>query len=623
MLWPPEGSPDALVLEHAPALIAYLDTDLRYRFANRRYGGVVGAEPEEIVGKRVADVLPVYDQVEAYLQGALAWEPQQYEIQVGTPTRWLRTSLVPDRDANGAVRGVFVFVIDIHELRAAEEATRRFRYALDQGVEGFSMHDEEGRFVFANPAEAEIYGYEVDELIGLSWEIQYDEEWREHIQRHCMPALAQNGRWRGELMGRRKNGESFPVLVSLTVLKSEDGASSGLVCTCRDLTEQKLAEASLRHLQKMDAIGKLTGGVAHDFNNLLLVINAELQLALESTGNAEELRESLTNALDATKRASVLTNRLLAFSRKQTLQPRAIDANELVYGMAKLLRRTLGAKVQVKIHATPELWLCRADPNELENVLLNLAINARDAMPDGGELHIRTSNVEPRDDDRDAPAGEYIRVSVEDTGVGMSAETLSQIYDPFFTTKGPGKGSGLGLSMAYGFARQSGGSLSARSEEGKGSVFELMLPRATESRVADEEPLPTRDVDVANSTVLLVEDDETVRRTVAHMLDATGYRVLQATDASSALDILRSDARVDLLLTDVVLGGPQSGPDIGKAAVALRRGLPVVLMSGYLGDNVAGEDLAFPFLRKPFGHRELSAAISGALGKASIDPPAK
>jgi nitrogen-specific signal transduction histidine kinase len=391
-----------------------------------------------------------------------------------------------------------------------------------------------------------------------------------------------------------------------------------IYCSARDVTAEKHAaeslartEAALRQAQKMEAVGQLTGGLAHDFNNLLGGIMGALEVAqmkLEQ-GKAEDVPRLLSLGETAVHRAASLTQRLLAFSRQQTLDPRSTNINRLVAGMEELIRRTIGPSVQLEVIEADALWPCRVDPPQLENALLNLCINARDAMPDGGHLTIETVNRALEDQTAaaafDLDPGQYVSLSVTDTGSGMSPDVIARAFDPFFTTKPIGQGTGLGLSMIYGFARQSGGQVRIHSEPGRGSVFTVYLPRHHEAPQEVEMSRPGRLPETAGrrETILVVEDEPSIRELVCERLVDSGFQTLHAADGSAGLRILQSEASIDLLITDVGLPGSLNGRQMADAARTVRPGLRVLFMTGYAEHSVVGDGHLEPgmhLLTKPF-----------------------
>jgi len=392
------------------------------------------------------------------------------------------------------------------------------------------------------------------------------------------------------------------------------------------IAEREQAEEALRQSQKMEAVGQLTGGIAHDFNNLLTIITGNVDAARRHIGEdgPARVQRALGNALVGAERAAMLTQRLLAFSRRQPLNPRPIDPNKLVTGMSELLHRTLGETIAVETVLAAGLWRIEADPHQLENAMLNLAVNARDAMPDGGKLTIETANTHI---DRDYAAqnagvspGQYVAICVSDIGAGMSADTLARAFEPFFTTKEVGKGTGLGLSMVYGFVKQSGGHLKIYSEEGEGTTVRIYLPRLVGDETVEEEraeaPVPegTRD-----ETILVCEDDDDVRAYTVEVLRELGYRVLEAHDGPSALRLLeRQEGNVDLLFTDVVLPGGMTGAVLAGEARALRPGLRILFTTGYARNAIVHHgrlDPGVELITKPFAYADLAARVRDMLDR--------
>jgi signal transduction histidine kinase len=391
----------------------------------------------------------------------------------------------------------------------------------------------------------------------------------------------------------------------------------------RDVTEQRETEAQLLQAQKMESVGQLTGGIAHDFNNLLTVIIGNLDLALDRVPSA--MRPAIDRALQAAERGAALIQRLLAFSRRQTLVPEALDFNSLVAGMEDLLRRTLGEHIGIELKPSRGLWLASADRGQVENALLNLAINARDAMPGGGKLTIETGNVHLDEDyaarNAEVAAGDYVMMAVTDTGSGMPPEIVERAFEPFFTTKEVGKGSGLGLSMIYGFAKQSGGHLKIYSEVGHGTTVRLYLPRlSAQAESAARSKTVAADYPRGGETILVVEDDKDVRAFVISQLQDLGYRVLEAADGPQAQEILDSDASIDLLFTDVVMPGGMTGRQLAEKAKLRRPTLKTLFTSGYTENSVVHQGRLDPgvhFLSKPYKRQDLARKL-----RAVLDQPA-
>ncbi len=419
--------------------------------------------------------------------------------------------------------------------------------------------------------------------------------------------------WEGRLL--RADGEFgwFRGSSSPRVLENDAVVWNGFIL---DITEWRQVEERLRQAQKMEAIGQLTGGVAHDFNNLLAVVQGNAELLADRLGEADN---SVSAILRVCERGSQLTQRLLAFSRQQSLKPQTVDLAALVCGMTEWLRRLLGSNIVISACSKPDLWTASVDPYEVENVVLNLALNARDAMPSGGRLCITLDNTDLAPETKMGPAevvpGPYVSLSVRDCGIGMSAAVKARVFEPFFTTKAVGEGSGLGLSMAYGFARQSGGHIAIESEVGKGSEITLFLPKAEEGAEAKRGDKALPGVG-RGERILLLEDNDDVRRLVERMLIAAGYRVTAVADVASARRALESVQGFKLLLSDIMLPGELDGPGFAEEAQARYPTLKVIFISGYAPSALNGKPAAprgATVLKKPFQQRTLSRALRDAL----------
>jgi PAS domain S-box-containing protein len=420
------------------------------------------------------------------------------------------------------------------------------------------------------------------------------------------------------LLARQKAEQATEELKSLNETLEERVA--------QEVAERMRAEEALRQAQKMEAVGQLTGGIAHDFNNLLTIIlgNIELLQRRLPEGN-DRLRRAADHAMEATRRAAALTHRLLAFSRRQPLDPKPIDPNKLVAGMSELLRRTLGETVVLETVLAGGLWRTQADPNQLENAILNLAVNARDAMPNGGRLTIETANtrldeayvqavVEP------VPPGQYVLVAVSDTGTGMDKGTMERVFEPFFTTKEVGKGTGLGLSQVYGFVRQSNGYVRIYSELGEGTTIKIYLPRLIGSDEKPAEvPSQTSAMKGSGETILVVEDEPSLRAYAGEALRDLGYRVLEAADGRQALDIFEQHPEIELLFTDVVLTGGMSGRVLADEVTRRKSELPVLFTTGYTANASVHHGRLAPethLIGKPFTYAELATKVRRVLDRA-------
>jgi PAS domain S-box-containing protein len=511
-----------------------------------------------------------------------------------------------------------------------EASRERFQAVTEAARDGIVSTDAQGVITFWNSSASTIFGYRETVALGTRFEDLLAESDRP-AYRHALAEEFQNPSRAGgqtiELTGHRQNGTQFPVELSLSV-----GSSAGqtlATAVVRDVTERKQnedalrqRESDLRHAQKMDAIGQLAGGVAHDFNNLLMAIQGYGELVLQDLESEHPCRGDVGEIIKAANRASALTRQLLAFSRRQVLEPQVLALEEVVTDTEKLLRRLIGEDIETATSIEPGLGLIRADRGQIEQVLVNLAVNARDAMPGGGRLSIALRNLEigPNGGPNGLTAGRYVRIEVSDTGCGMPPEVLARIFEPFFTTKEEGRGTGLGLAMVYGIVQQSGGVIGVESHPGRGTRFRIDLPRCEEPEaVAPSLPSPTQPT-ASSETVLLVEDDVRVRGLVSTMLRRAGHIVLEAEDAKQALDIVHTRAgAIDLLLTDVVLSG-LNGRALAERLQTLLPTVPVLFMSGHSDQALvkAGVQTAgMAFLRKPFSSATLAAKIREVLGKAA------
>ncbi|MGI4796364.1 MAG: ATP-binding protein [Janthinobacterium lividum] len=535
--------------------------------------------------------------------------------------------------------------VEQHQVYTLESADRPYRVLIEQIQEGAVTLGMDGTILYGNGCLAGMLGLPQERVVGqLLRSFIFSEDWSA-FDRMLDDARIMVARC--ELSLLVGSHVRVPVYMSLSLLHSEDGVM--LLCgVLTDLTEQKQrlrelaganarlieeiaererVEDALRQSQKMEAVGQLTGGLAHDFNNLLTGITGSLELLQTRVvqGRIKEIDRYVDAAQGAAKRAAALTHRLLAFSRRQTLDPKPTDVNRLVAGMKELVHHTVGPGVSVEPVAGVDLWTTLIDPSQLENALLNLCINARDAMPAGGKLVIKTDNrcLDQRAaQERELPAGEYVVLSVSDNGTGMPPDVIARAFDPFFTTKPIGMGTGLGLSMIFGFARQSGGQARIYSEVGQGTTVCLYLPRhlsvAVDVGVAAElyeAPRAAHD-----ETVLVIDDEPVVRMLVAEVLEDCGYTAIKAADGVAGLQVLRSDVRIDLLVTDVGLPGGMNGRQVADAARVARPDLKVLFITGYAENTVLSHGHLEPgmhIMTKPFPLDALAVRIQELIGTSS------
>jgi PAS domain S-box-containing protein len=525
---------------------------------------------------------------------------------------------------------------DVTEQRAAQlaalESERRFRLLVEKVTDyAIFMLSPEGYVTNWNAGAERIKGYTAAEIVGQHFSRFYTPEDAEaDIPSRTLDTARREGRSEAEGWRRRKDGSRFWASVVVDAIYDE-GELIGFAKITRDLSErreaQKQLEAAREQLfqaQKMEAIGQLTGGLAHDFNNLLAGIVGCLELLRTrlAQGRIGELERYITAAQGASSRAAALTHRLLAFARRQTLDPRPTDANKLVADMEELVQRTVGPAIQVETAQAIGLWPTLCDPNQLENAILNLCINARDAMPESGRLTIETANMwldARAARERDMQPGQYVAICVSDTGVGMSSEVKARAFDPFFTTKPTGQGTGLGLSMIYGFTQQSGGQVRIYSEEGEGTTVRIYLPRHQGEAHEEQEQATLSDAPRAEAgeTVMIVDDEPSVRMLVTDVLEELGYAAIEAPDGVAGLKLLESDMRIDLLITDVGLPGGVNGRQMADAARRVRPKLRVLFITGYAENASIGNGRLAPGMHmmvKPFGMEMLASRIKAIIG---------
>ncbi len=572
--------------------------------------------------------------------------------------RWIEASGRIERDSRGKpVRSPGV-LLDIDSRRTAEDERDRLNELLrifTAAVPGVVYaKDLEGRMLVANRGTADLIGKPPEFFIGKTDLDFLDDQQQARILMETDRRIMQNNV--SEQIEEQVNladGSAAIWLSTKAPLLDENGEVIGLIGSSIDVTARKKAEEAvrelnqtleqrieqavfereqiedaLRHSQKMDAVGQLTGGIAHDFNNLLAGISGSLELITKrlAQGRVGDVDRYVSVAQGAVRRAASLTHRLLAFSRRQTLSPRVTDVNGLIHDMEELIARTVGPEIDIKVVAQNDLWPALIDHAQLESSLLNLCLNARDAMPNGGRIIIETANAsleECTDPDHGIPAGEHLSIRVTDTGIGMSPDIAAKAFEPFFTTKAIGAGTGLGLSMVYGFVRQSGGQIRVESIEGQGTSVVMHLPRHTaenaprpvEPEVIEEPPHHT------GETVLIVDDEPSVRMLVAEVISGLGYNCLEAADAQSGLQILQSDTRIDLLISDIGLPGGMNGREMADAAGDCRPGLPTLFITGYAKTSVLDDCHLRPctqVLTKPFGLDALAGRVTGLIGADAV-----
>ncbi len=636
----------ARLFEQVPAFVAVLrGPEHRIELVNPRYLELVNYR--SVVGRTVAEALPetaaqgyvdildgVFRSGKTFFIKGSKYKPQTMQGDAAGE-RTVDFVYQPITGTDGAVVGIFVHGVDVTERTEAEKSLLALNESLEQRVAErtaslqnigtFYTHSSECHAVLAlrddgtfqydeiNPATLSLYGMTRDQVIGHTVDELFGAATANELNGHLTQALAADAPHR---YVRVQAGATVEAIA--TPIPAEPGQMRRLAVTARDISERQNLEEQLRQAQKMEAVGQLTGGIAHDFNNLLTGILGSLELLEKRLGEGRYtgLERYIGGAKDASRRAAALTQRLLAFSRRQTLDPRPVDANKLIAGMEDLIRRSVGPNVDVEVVQAGGLWLTKVDAPQLESALLNLCINSRDAMaPKGGRLTIETANKwldERAARDRQLPAGQYISVCVTDTGTGMKPEVVERVFDPFFTTKPLGEGTGLGLSMVHGFVRQSGGQVRIYSEIGKGTTMCLYLPRYFgDVDVHEAEEKHSLDTG-AGETVLVIDDEAAIRELIAEALQDNGYVVLEAKDGPSGLRILQSDARIDLLVSDVGLPGGLNGRQVADAARIKRPHLKVLFITGFAENAAIGNghlEAGMEVITKPFTISALAAKV--------------
>lgn len=644
-----------LITDSLPALIAYFGRDHRYRFANLAYFEWHGREPQSLLGMHARDIVgdEAFERMQVHLDQVLQGRRVSFETlsrRRGATPRHAQVDCVPEIGPDGAVMGYYAMARDISELKHAQSLLTASNASLEQQVaertsalhrsesrlqalfESSFQHQNlltlDGRIIDTNSASLAAILATKQDVHGA---IYCESAW--FAATDGVPAIvcqavldaAAGTASRHELELRLPTGKrAFEF--SFRPLLDHQGKVTAVVSEAVETTARRQAEEALRQSQKIEAVGQLTGGIAHDFNNILTVIagNVEYaQLLIDRLGDgAGNAGRALDNALKGVMRAANVTQRLLAFSRRQPLRNLPVDLNAQVSDMQDMLKRSLGELVQLEMLHSPDIWCVEIDPSQLEASVLNLAVNARDAMPEGGRLTIEVDNAHLDEDfsaqNPDVPPGQYAMVRVRDSGHGMSAETVARVFEPFFTTKEVGRGTGLGLSMVYGFVKQSGGHVLLDSAPGAGTTITMLFPRSAAplpSSRPPEEPRRGLYQVLEDTTVLVAEDNDDVRAYTVETLRQLGYRVLEAHDGASAMRLLeRTDVTVDLLFSDIVMPG-MSGWELAKRALQHKPALNVLFTSGYPRDidasGTVGRNIAI--LPKPFTRSDLAGSIQLAL----------
>jgi two-component system cell cycle sensor histidine kinase/response regulator CckA len=629
------------------------EASLRSAFADReRLAAIVASSEDAVVGKSIAGIIESWNTGAEKLYGYSAAEvlgrsmlmllpPDRVSeereillrIQQGEQVHHFETvrlqkdgssvrvslTISPIRDGDGRIVGASHTARDITARAAAEQSKAQLAAIVNSSEDAIVGKTLDGVVLSWNAGAERVYGYTEAEMKWRPMSVLVPQD-RAGEEADILARLRRGERMEHfESVRIRKDGRRIPVSLTISPIRNSAGEIVGASHVARDISEAKGAEEKLRLSQKMEAVGRLAGGIAHDFNNLLTIIAGNLSLLGDSPNLDGEDRGLLGQVAEAAERAAGLTRQLLAFSRKQVVQPRPLDLNKVVSGFKDMIQRLIGENIRVESYPAPDLWRTLADPGQIEQIIMNLAVNARDAMPEGGRIVIQTENWTLSGDAEQSQfgfsPGRYVRLLFSDTGHGMDPATRARIFEPFFTTKEPGKGTGLGLSTVFGIVQQSGGHISVYSEQGRGTTFTIYFPRTDE---VESRPLPPASVQTATGgeTILLVEDESGLRKLASKVLSSKGYRVLEASQVEEAVSIIESHREpINLILTDIVMPGA-SGTYLAALLGTRYEGIKIIFMSGYGEHVIVDKILAEPgaaFIQKPFMPAELLRKIREVL----------
>jgi PAS domain S-box-containing protein len=629
------------VVDYAIYMISLDGHVLSWNSGGRR---LKGYESHEIIGQPFSRFFTAEDQANGLPQRALAsaakegmFETEGWRVRKDGTRFWALAVLNAMNDETGDLVGFVNITRDLTERQLAHqrllEREQHYRRLIEAVVDyAVFQLDVDGNVISWNPGAERIKGYRADEIIGQHFSRFYTAEDRDAgAPERALRTAAQEGKYEAEGRRCRKDGSMFEAFVVIDPIRDENDKLVGFAKITRDITERVEAHKALRASQeqlamsqKMEAVGQLSGGIAHDFNNLLMIVQGNLETVqrhIKDISNTN-LHRAVNNALRGAQRAVALTSRLLAFSRRQAIDPKPLDVNKFLSGAVDFLQRSLGETIEVEAVGAGGLWQVEVDANHLETALVNLAINARDAMPSGGKLTLEAANVFLDEEyvriNPEVTPGQFVVICVSDTGHGMTPEVLSRAFEPFFTTKEIGQGTGLGLSQVYGFVKQSGGHIKIYSEEGQGTTVKIYLRRlAKRATDTDAEVVEPGGEGEQGEVILVVEDDSDLRAYIVDVLRELKYIVLSAADPETALAMLKQHDRVDLLLTDVVMPG-RNGRELAEAAKALRAHLRVLFMTGYSRNAVVHQgrlDEGVELLQKPISQAELATRVRDILDR--------
>jgi two-component system cell cycle sensor histidine kinase/response regulator CckA len=559
---------------------------------------------------------------ETIAESARTFSQWSNEFRFSHPTRgqiWVMARSVPQREPDGSIlwRG---FAVDFTDRKKSESDLVRLAAAVEQTADSVVITDPQGNIQYVNPAFERITGYAKEEVLEENTRILKSGNTDAAVYKELWETIAQGEVWTGQLTNRKKDGTLFEERVTISPVYDKAHRIVNYIAVKQDISDLTKLEEQLRQSQKLEAIGMLAGGIAHDFNNLLTVISGYSDLSLLRLHEEDPLHRNISEVRNAAERAATLTRQLLAFSRKQILQPKIIDLNSVISDLEKMLRRLIGEDIEMRTVLEPELDRIRIDPGQIEQIIMNLAVNARDAMPHIGKLSIETKNVDLDEayakSHIDVIPGPYVMLAVSDTGIGMDAKTQACIFEPFFTTKEAGKGTGLGLSTVYGIVKQSGGNIWVYSEVGQGTTFKIYLPVVDATEVQHAPGIETEEIIDGTETILLAEDEEAVRKLARQVLELHGYQVLEAANGGAAFLLCeRYTEPIHLLVTDVVMP-EMSGQELAIRLSELRPKMKVLYMSGYTDNLILRQgvlEASASFIQKPFETKALIRKVREVL----------
>jgi PAS domain S-box-containing protein len=616
------------IVEHIPNLVYVKDAKtleyVRFNSAGEHY---LGYSREELLGKTASDFFPPWlaDSFEAQDRrviesGKLLDIAEEVILNRNNEKQFMHTQKMALLDEAGTAQYVLGISEDITERRQAEESIRKLSQAIEQSPVSIVITDVEGKIEFVNAKFTQVTGYSYAEVMGRPTRILKSGETPPETYKELWRTVSSGGVWQGEFHNRKKSGELFWEKATIAPVRDGEDVITHYVAVKEDVTERKKLEEQLRQAQKLEAVGRLAGGVAHDFNNMLSVILGYSELILSRLKPLDPMITPLKAVQSAAKRSADLTRQLLAFSRKQTIAPRVIDLNEQTKNMERLLTRIIGEDIELVLGLCEGVWPVYMDPAQVDQTLANLAVNSRDAMPRGGKLTVETVNVTLDSDfgqkQLDFRPGDYVLIAVSDTGCGIDRQTLEHVFEPFFTTKPEGKGTGLGLATVYGIVKQNGGFVNIYSEPDLGTTAKLYLPRYVGVKEAAAEPVVEPRSLGGKETVLLVEDEGRIREMAKTMLEELGYIVIEAHEPRQAIALFQNHfSRIDLLFTDIVMPN-MNGKELAKKIRDIKPGIRTLFMSGYTADAIAHlEELdeRAVFLQKPFSLNDLATKVREAL----------